>query len=125
MALTKNVTYIDDWSDYIDANKKIVEEVEKEKAENTVTQTDVDNKIAKAISEVNGVSASDVSAYVKNAIDQYEIEDKADMIARGYTNSTDVLDIIKENVRDCSISTVISSDVDYPAFDDIITVVTK
>ena len=27
MALTKNVTYIDDWSDYIDANKKIVEEV--------------------------------------------------------------------------------------------------
>ena len=125
MALTKNVTYIDDWSDYIDANKKIVEEVEKEKAENTVTQTDVDNKIAKAISEVNGVSASDVSTYVKNAIDQYEIEDKADMIARGYTNSADVLDIIKENVRDCSISTVISSDVDYPAFDDIITVVTK
>ena len=122
MALTKNVTYIDDWSDYIDANKKIVEEVEKEKAENTVTQTDVDNKIAKAISEVNGVSASDVSTYVKNAIDQYEIEDKADMIARGYTNSTDVLEIIKENVRDCSISTVISSDVDYPAFDDIITV---
>ena len=103
MALTKNVTYIDDWSDYIDANKKIVEEVEKEKAENTVTQTDVDNKIAKAI-------------------DQYEIEDKADMIARGYTNSTDVLDIIKENVRDCSISTVITSDVDYPSFDDIITV---
>ena len=103
MALTKNVTYIDDWSDYIDANKKIVEEIEKEKAENTVTQTDVDNKIAKAI-------------------DQYEIEDKADMIARGYTNSTEVLDIIKENVRDCSISTVISSDVDYPAFDDIITV---
>ena len=125
MALTKNVTYIDDWSDYIDANKKIVEEVEKEKAENTVTQTDVDNKIAKAISEVNGLSPSDVSTYVKNAIDQYEIEDKADMIARGYTNSTDVLDIIKENVRDCSISTVISSDVDYPAFDDIITVVTK
>ena len=125
MALTKNVTYIDDWSDYIDANKKIVEEIEKEKAENTVTQTDVDNKIAKAISEVNGVSASDVSTYVKNAIDQYEVEDKADMIARGYTNSTDVLDIIKENVRDCSISTVISSDVDYPAFDDIITVVTK
>lgn len=122
MALTKNVTYIDDWSDYIDANKKIVEEVEKEKAENTVTQTDVDNKIAKAISEVNGISASDVSTYVKNAIDQYEIEDKADMIARGYTNSTDVLDIIKENVRDCSISTVITSDVDYPAFDDIITV---
>lgn len=122
MALTKNVTYIDDWSDYIDANKKIVEEIEKEKAENTVTQTDVDNKIAKAISEVNGVSASDVSTYVKNAIDQYEIEDKADMIARGYTNSTDVLEIIKENVRDCSISTVISSDVDYPAFDDIITV---
>ena len=122
MALTKNVTYIDDWSDYIDANKKIVEEVEKEKAENTVTQTDVDNKIAKAISEVNGLSASDVSTYVKNAIDQYEIEDKADMIARGYTNSADVLDIIKENVRDCSISTVISSDVDYPAFDDIITV---
>ena len=122
MALTKNVTYIDDWSDYIDANKKIVEEVEKEKAENTVTQTDVDNKIAKAISEVNGVSASDVSTYVKNAIDQYEIEDKADMIARGYTNSADVLDIIKENVRDCSISTVITSDVDYPAFDDIITV---
>lgn len=122
MALTKNVTYIDDWSDYIDANKKIVEEVEKEKAENTVTQTDVDNKIAKAISEVNGVSASDVSTYVKNAIDQYEIEDKADMIARGYTNTTDVLDIIKENVRDCSISTVITSDVDYPAFDDIITV---
>ena len=122
MALTKNVTYIDDWSDYIDANKKIVEEVEKEKAENTVTQTDVDKKIAKAISEVNGVSASDVSTYVKNAIDQYEIEDKADMIARGYTNSTEVLDIIKENVRDCSISTVISSDVDYPAFDDIITV---
>ena len=122
MALTKNVTYIDDWSDYIDANKKIVEEIEKEKAENTVTQTDVDNKIAKAISEVNGVSASDVSTYVKNAIDQYEIEDKADMIARGYTNSADVLDIIKENVRDCSISTVISSDVDYPAFDDIITV---
>ena len=103
MALTKNVTYIDDWSDYIDANKKIVEEIEKEKAENTVTQTDVDNKIAKAI-------------------DQYEIEDKADMIARGYTNSTDVLDIIKENVRDCSISTVITSDVDYPTFDDIITV---
>ena len=103
MALTKNVTYIDDWSDYIDANKKIVEEIEKEKAENTVTQTDVDNKIAKAI-------------------DQYEIEDKADMIARGYTNTTDVLDIIKENVRDCSISTVITSDVDYPAFDDIITV---
>lgn len=122
MALTKNVTYIDDWSDYIDANRKIVEEVEKEKAENTVTQTDVDKKIAKAISEVNGVSASDVSTYVKNAIDQYEIEDKADMIARGYTNSADVLDIIKENVRDCSISTVISSDVDYPAFDDIITV---
>ena len=122
MALTKNVTYIDDWSDYIDANKKIVEEVEKEKAENTVTQTDVDNKIAKAISEVNGVSASDVSTYVKNAIDQYEIEDKADMIARGYTNSTDVLNIIKENVRDCSISTVITSDVDYPSFDDIITV---
>ena len=122
MALTKNVTYIDDWSDYIDANKKIVEEIEKEKAENTVTQTDVDKKIAKAISEVNGVSASDVSTYVKNAIDQYEIEDKADMIARGYTNSTDVLDIIKENVRDCSISTVITSDVDYPAFDDIITV---
>lgn len=122
MALTKNVTYIDDWSDYIDANKKIVEEVEKEKAENTVTQTDVDNKIAKAISEVNGLSASDVSTYVKNAIDQYEIEDKADMIARGYTNSTDVLDIIKENVRDCSISTVITSDVDYPSFDDIITV---
>ena len=122
MALTKNVTYIDDWSDYIDANKKIVEEIEKEKAENTVTQTDVDNKIAKAISEVNGVSASDVSTYVKNAIDQYEVEDKADMIARGYTNSTDVLDIIKENVRDCSISTVITSDVDYPAFDDIITV---
>lgn len=122
MALTNNVTYIDDWSDYIDANKKIVEEVEKEKAENTVTQTDVDNKIAKAISEVNGLSASDVSTYVKNAIDQYEIEDKADMIARGYTNSTDVLDIIKENVRDCSISTVITSDVDYPAFDDIITV---
>ena len=122
MALTKNVTYIDDWSDYIDANKKIVEEVEKEKAENTVTQTDVDNKIAKAISEVNGVSASDVSTYVKNAIDQYEVEDKADMIARGYTNSTDVLDIIKENVRDCSISTVITSDVDYPSFDDIITV---
>lgn len=122
MALTKNVTYIDDWSDYIDANKKIVEEVEKEKAENTVTQTDVDNKIAKAISEVNGLSASDVSTYVKNAIDQYEIEDKANMIARGYTNSTDVLDIIKENVRDCSISTVITSDVDYPAFDDIITV---
>ena len=122
MALTKNVTYIDDWSDYIDANKKIVEEVEKEKAENTVTQTDVDNKIAKAISEVNGVSASDVSTYVKNAIDQYEVEDKADMIARGYTNTTDVLDIIKENVRDCSISTVITSDVDYPAFDDIITV---
>ena len=122
MALTKNVTYIDDWSDYIDANKKIVEEVEKEKAENTVTQTDVDNKIAKAISEVNGLSASDVSTYVKNAIDQYEIEDKADMIARGYTNSTDVLDIIKENVRDCSISTVITSDVDYPTFDDIITV---
>lgn len=122
MALTKNVTYIDDWSDYIDANKKIVEEVEKEKAENTVTQTDVDNKIAKAISEVNGVSASDVSTYVKNAIDQYEIEDKADMIARGYTNTTDVLDIIKENVRDCSISTVITSDVDYPSFDDIITV---
>ena len=122
MALTKNVTYIDDWSDYIDANKKIVEEIEKEKAENTVTQTDVDNKIAKAISEVNGVSASDVSTYVKNAIDQYEIEDKADMIARGYTNSADVLDIIKENVRDCSISTVITSDVDYPAFDDIITV---
>ena len=106
MASTKNVTYIDDWSDYIDANKKIVEEIEKEKAENTVTQTDVDNKIAKAI-------------------DQYEIEDKADMIARGYTNSTEVLAIIKENVRDCSISTVISSDVDYPAFDDIITVVTK
>ena len=103
MALTKNVTYIDDWSDYIDANKKIVEEIEKEKAENTVTQTDVDNKIAKAI-------------------DQYEIEDKADMIARGYTNTTDVLDIIKENVRDCSISTVITSDVDYPSFDDIITV---
>ena len=100
MALTKNVTYIDDWSDYIDANKKIVEEVEKEKAENTVTQTDVNNKIAKAISEVNAVSASDVSTYVKNAIDQYEIEDKADMIARGYTNSTEVLDIIKENVRD-------------------------
>lgn len=122
MALTNNVTYIDDWSDYIDANKKIVEEVEKEKAENTVTQTDVDNKIAKAISEVNGLSASDVSTYVKNAIDQYEIEDKADMIARGYTNSTDVLDIIKENVRDCSISTVITSDVDYPSFDDIITV---
>ena len=122
MALTNNVTYIDDWSDYIDANKKIVEEVEKEKAENTVTQTDVDNKIAKAISEVNGLSASDVSTYVKNAIDQYEIEDKADMIARGYTNSTDVLDLIKENVRDCSISTVITSDVDYPAFDDIITV---
>ena len=122
MALTKNVTYIDDWSHYIDANKKIVEEVEKEKAENTVTQTDVNNKIAKAISEVNAVSASDVSTYVKNAIDQYEIEDKADMIARGYTNSADVLDIIKENVRDCSISTVISSDVDYPAFDDIITV---
>ena len=122
MALTKNVTYIDDWSDYIDANKKIVEEIEKEKAENTVTQTDVDNKIAKAISEVNAVSASDVSTYVKNAIDQYEIEDKADMIARGYTNSTDVLDIIKENVRDCSISTVITSDVDYPSFDDIITV---
>lgn len=122
MALTKNVTYIDDWSDYIDANKKIVEEVEKEKAENTVTQTDVDNKIAKAISEVNGVSASDVSTYVKNAIDQYEVEDKADMIARGYTNTTDVLDIIKENVRDCSISTVITSDVDYPSFDDIITV---
>ena len=122
MALTKNVTYIDDWSDYIDANKKIVEEVEKEKAENTVTQTDVDNKIAKAISEVNGVSASDVSTYVKNAIDQYEVEDKADMIARGYSNTTDVLDIIKENVRDCSISTVITSDVDYPAFDDIITV---
>lgn len=122
MALTNNVTYIDDWSDYIDANKKIVEEVEKEKAENTVTQTDVDNKIAKAISEVNGLSASDVSTYVKNAIDQYEIEDKADMIARGYTNTTDVLDIIKENVRDCSISTVITSDVDYPAFDDIITV---
>lgn len=122
MALTKNVTYIDDWSDYIDANKKIVEEIEKEKAENTVTQTDVDNKIAKAISEVNGVSASDVSTYVKNAIDQYEIEDKADMIARGYTNSSDVLEIIKENVRDCSISTVISSDVDYPAFDDIITI---
>ena len=122
MALTKNVTYIDDWSDYIDANKKIVEEVEKEKAENTVTQTDVNNKIAKAISEVNGVSASDVSTYVKNAIDQYEVEDKADMIARGYTNTTDVLDIIKENVRDCSISTVITSDVDYPAFDDIITV---
>ena len=122
MALTKNVTYIDDWSDYIDANRKIVEEVEKEKAENTVTQTDVNNKIAKAISEVNAVSASDVSTYVKNAIDQYEIEDKADMIARGYTNSTDVLDIIKENVRDCSISTVITSDVDYPAFDDIITV---
>ena len=122
MALTNNVTYIDDWSDYIDANKKIVEEVEKEKAENTVTQTDVDKKIAKAISEVNGVSASDVSTYVKNAIDQYEIEDKADMIARGYTNSADVLDIIKENVRDCSISTVITSDVDYPAFDDIITV---
>ena len=122
MALTYNVTYIDDWSDYIDANKKIVEEVEKEKAENTVTQTDVDNKIAKAISEVNGISASDVSTYVKNAIDQYEIEDKADMISRGYTNTTDVLDIIKENVRDCSISTVISSDVDYPAFDDIITV---
>lgn len=122
MALTNNVTYIDDWSDYIDANKKIVEEVEKEKAENTVTQTDVDNKIAKAISEVNGLSASDVSTYVKNAIDQYEIEDKADMIARGYTNSTDVLDIIKENVRDCSISTVITSDVDYPAFNDIITV---
>lgn len=44
------------------------------------------------------------------------------MIARGYTNSTDVLDIIKENVRDCSISTVITSDVDYPAFNDIITV---
>ena len=103
MALTKNVTYIDDWSDYIDANRKIVEEVEKEKAENTVTQTDVDNKIAKAI-------------------DQYEIEDKADMIARGYTNTTDVLDIIKENVRDCSISAVITSDVDYPSFDDIITV---
>ena len=122
MALTNNVTYIDDWSDYIDANKKIVEEVEKEKAENTVTQTDVDNKIAKAISEVNGLSASDVSTYVKNAIDQYEIEDKADMIARGYTNSTDVLDIIKENVRDCSISTVITSDVDYPSFNDIITV---
>ena len=122
MALTKNVTYIDDWSDYIDANKKIVEEVEKEKAENTVTQTDVNNKIAKAISEVNAVSASDVSTYVKNAIDQYEIEDKADMIARGYTNSTDVLNIIKENVRDCSISTVITSDVDYPSFDDIITV---
>ena len=122
MALTKNVTYIDDWSDYIDANKKIVEEVEKEKAENTVTQTDVDNKIAKAISEVNGVSASDVSTYVKNAFDQYVLEDKADMIARGYTNTTDVLDIIKENVRDCSISTVITSDVDYPAFDDIITV---
>lgn len=122
MALTKNVTYIDDWSDYIDANKKIVEEVEKEKAENTVTQTDVDNKIAKAISEVNGVSASDVSTYVKNAIDQYEVEDKADMIARGYTNTTDVLDIIKENVRDCSISTVITSDVDYPSFNDIITV---
>ena len=122
MALTKNVTYIDDWSDYIDANKKIVEEVEKEKAENTVTQADVDNKIAKAISEVNGLSPSDVSTYVKNAIDQYEIEDKADMIARGYTNSSDVLEIIKENVRDCSISTVISSDVDYPAFDDIITV---
>lgn len=122
MALTNNVTYIDDWSDYIDANKKIVEEVEKEKAENTVTQTDVDNKIAKAISEVNGLSASDVSTYVKNAIDQYEIEDKVDMIARGYTNSTDVLDIIKENVRDCSISTVITSDVDYPSFDDIITV---
>ena len=122
MALTKNVTYIDDWSDYIDANKKIVEEVEKEKAENTVTQTDVDKKIAKAISEVNGVSASDVSTYVKNAIDQYEIEDKADMISRGYTNSADVLDIIKENVRDCSISTVITSDVDYPSFDDIITV---
>lgn len=122
MALTKNVTYIDDWSDYIDANRKIVEEVEKEKAENTVTQTDVNNKIAKAISEVNAVSASDVSTYVKNAIDQYEIEDKADMIARGYTNSADVLDIIKENVRDCSISTVITSDVDYPAFDDIITV---
>ena len=122
MALTKNVTYIDDWSDYIDANRKIVEEVEKEKAENTVTQTDVDKKIAKAISEVNGVSASDVSTYVKNAIDQYEIEDKADMIARGYTNSTDVLNIIKANVRDCSISTVITSDVDYPAFDDIITV---
>lgn len=122
MALTKNVTYIDDWSDYIDANKKIVEEVEKEKAENTVTQTDVDKKIAKAISEVNGVSASDVSTYVKNAIDQYEVEDKADMIARGYTNTTDVLDIIKENVRDCSISTVITSDIDYPSFDDIITV---
>ena len=122
MALTNNVTYIDDWSDYIDANKKIVEEVEKEKAENTVTQTDVDNKIAKAISEVNGLSASDVNTYVKNAIDQYEIEDKADMIARGYTNTTDVLDIIKENVRDCSISTVITSDVDYPSFDDIITV---
>ena len=122
MALTKNVTYIDDWSDYIDANKKIVEEVEKEKAENTVTQTDVDNKIAKAISEVNGLSPSDVSTYVKNAIDQYEIEDKADMISRGYTNTTDVLDIIKENVKDCSISTVITSDVDYPAFDDIITV---
>lgn len=122
MALTKNVTYIDDWSDYIDANKKIVEEVEKEKAENTVTQTDVDKKIAKAISEVNGVSASDVSTYVKNAIDQYEVEDKADMIARGYTNTTDVLDIIKENVRDCSISTVITSDVDYPSFDNIITV---
>ena len=49
MALTKNVTYIDDWSDYIDANRKIVEEVEKEKAENTVTQTDVDKKIDKAI----------------------------------------------------------------------------
>ena len=122
MALTKNVTYIDDWSDYIDANRKIVEEVEKEKEENTVTQIDVNNKIAKAISEVNAVSASDVSTYVKNAIDQYEIEDKADMISRGYTNSADVLDIIKENVRDCSISTVITSDVDYPAFDDIITV---
>ena len=122
MALTNKVNYIDDWSDYIAANKKIVEEAEKEKAENTVTQTDVDNKIAKAISEVGGLTPSDVSTYVKNAIDQYEIEDKADMISRGYTNSADVLNIIKENVKDCDcdISTVISSDVDYPVFEDII-----
>lgn len=122
MALTKKVTYIDDWSDYIAANKKIVEEAEKEKAENTVTQTDVDNKIAKAISEAGGMKPSDVSTFVKNAIDQYEIKDKEDMISRGYTNSADVLNIIKENVEecDCDISTVISSDVEYPVFEDII-----
>ena len=54
---------------------------------------------------------------LREIISKYEIDkNKKEMIMIMIPNN------IKENVRDCSISTVISSDVDYPAFDDIITV---